>query len=79
MATLPADEDYARAILAIFHASHVRCGQTLKANLVQSEFAARNMGAQADYDAGLRYAIDHKWLRLDLSMLRFTEAARDEG
>ena len=37
------------------------------------------MGAPADYEAGLTYAIDHKWLRLDLNMLRFTQAAVDEG
>ena len=79
MPTLPADEDYAKSILAIFQAKRVRPGQTLRASQVEAEFVANHMGAQSDCEAGLRYAIHRRWLRLDLNMIRLTDAGLDEA
>jgi hypothetical protein len=70
--TLPADEDYAKSVLSIFHAKQIRPGQTLRAGQVKIEFLIKNMGTQTDYEAGLDYAIDRSWLRLDLNMIRLT-------
>ncbi|MGO8797619.1 MAG: hypothetical protein ACLQE9_11200 [Roseiarcus sp.] len=79
MTTLPADEDYAKAILAIFQARGVRPRQTLNAEQVESEFVARHMGRRPDYEAGLDYAMDRHWLTLELNAIRLTEAGRDEA
>jgi len=79
MATLPADEDYAKSVLAIFHAKHLRQGQTLRADQVNGEFLANNMGRQFDYEAGLAYALERHWLRLDLNRIRLTEAGHAES
>ncbi|MBV8471780.1 MAG: hypothetical protein JO107_05160 [Hyphomicrobiales bacterium] len=73
MVTLPADEDYAKAMLSIFIDKGVRAGQTLKADQVGVEFAKRNMGRPADYQAALHYAAFRGWLRLELGRLRLTE------
>ena len=79
MATLPADEDYAKSVLSIFSAKHVRQGQTLRAEQVNNEFLANNMGRQFDYEAGLAYALERHWLRLDLDRIRLTEAGDAES
>ena len=78
MVTLPADEDYAKAMLSIFIDKGVRVGQTLKADQVGVEFAKRNMGRPADYEAALSYAAFRGWLRLELGRLRLTEQGRAE-
>ena len=74
MSILPADEDYAKSVLSIFHAKQIRPGQTLRADFVETEFLIQNMGRQPDYEAGLDYAIDRHWLRLDLNMIRLTDS-----
>jgi hypothetical protein len=79
MTTLPADEDYAKAMLTIFSARGVRAGQSLKANQVGLEFESRNMGRPADYEAALSYAADRGWLRVELGRLRLTEAGSAEA
>ncbi|MGO9772363.1 MAG: hypothetical protein ACLPSW_22980 [Roseiarcus sp.] len=73
MATLPADEDYAKAVLTIFRDKNVRAGQSLRASHVSVEFLARNMGRAADYEAALRYSIDRGWLTLELDRIRLTK------
>ncbi len=74
MATLPADEDYAKAVLTIFRARDVRAGQSLRASQVNSEFLAKNMGRAADYEAALSYCTDQGWLTLELDRIRLTKA-----
>jgi hypothetical protein len=74
MATLPADEDYAKAMLTIFSANGVRAGQSLKALQVGREFEIRNLGRAADYEAALSYAADRGWLRLEFDRIRLTAA-----
>jgi hypothetical protein len=74
VAILPADEDYAKSVLSIFRTKQIRPGQTLRAGQVKIEFLTKNMGRQPDYEAALEYAIDRRWLRLDLNMIRLTDA-----
>jgi hypothetical protein len=78
MATLPADEDYAKAMLSIFSAKGVRAGQSLKADELVHEFDIRNMGRPADYEAALSYAAGRGWLRLELGRIRLTQAGSAE-
>ena len=78
MVTLPADEDYAKAMLSIFSEKGLRAGQTLRADQVGVEFERRNMGRPADYEAALTYAAYRGWLRVDLGRIRLMEAGRAE-
>jgi hypothetical protein len=71
---LPANEDYAKAILSIFSSSHVRSGQTLKADRVREAFQAGRMGRPIDYEDALQYAVDHNWLMVQAGMIRLTSA-----
>ena len=72
MATLPADEDYAKGLLTIFSAHAVRPGQSLSAREVGREFVLRNLGRAFDYDAAVAYSEDRGWLRRELDRLRLT-------
>ena len=56
MAILPADEDYARALLAIFKAKKIGVRQTLRLREARAAFLFQNMGRLADFDAALQYA-----------------------
>jgi hypothetical protein len=78
MTTLPADEDYARAVLAIFQAEKVRARQCLRIADVKAAFVARNMGRPADFEAALEYAIGQGWMAPALDMLRLTASGADE-
>ncbi len=73
MATLPADEDYAKAVLTIFRDRDVRAGQSLPARQVSAEFLAGNMGRAADCEAALSYAADRGWLTVELERIRLTK------
>ncbi|MGD0639292.1 MAG: hypothetical protein ABSC22_00970 [Roseiarcus sp.] len=74
MATLPADEDYARAMLSIFAILNVRAGESLQASRVRVEFQSRNMGRPADCEAALSYAVERGWLHVELGRIRLTAA-----
>ena len=71
---LPANEDYAMAILSIFGAGRLRPGQTLSEKQVSEAFQARQMGRRVDYEDALKYAVDQHWLTLQCGMVRLTEA-----
>jgi hypothetical protein len=71
---LPANEDYAKAILSIFGASRVGPGQTLSEKEVSETFQARRMGRPVDYQDALQYALERKWLTVQLGMVRLTAA-----
>lgn len=73
MATLPADEDYAKALLTIFRAKDVRASESLPARWVSAEFLAGNMGRAADYEAALKYAADRGWLTIEFERIRLTK------
>jgi hypothetical protein len=72
MATLPADEDYAKGLLTIFSARAIRPGQSLSAREVSREFESRNLGRAYDYDAAVAYSENRGWLRREFDRLRLT-------
>lgn len=72
MSMLPADEDYAKGLLTIFSARHLRPGQSLRATEVSREFVSRNLGRDDDYHAAVAYSQDRGWLRCELGWLRLT-------
>ena len=78
MARLPADEDYARALLSIFRARKIRARQSLRLSDARAAFLVENMGRAADFDAALDYARSLGWLSIDLNMLRLTSPGAEE-
>ena len=78
MSRLPADEDYARALLAIFLAKKIGARQTLRLSEAKAFFLQANMGRLADFEAALLYATSRGWLALALDMVRLTTPGADE-
>ena len=78
MARLPADEDYARALLSIFQAKNIRARQSLRIGEVRAAFLLKNMGRLADFDAALQYAMSQGWLGLAFDMIRLTGPGAEE-
>jgi hypothetical protein len=78
MTTLPADWDYAKALLSIFDHARIRPGQSLRAGDVQLLFQSRNMGRENDYRAALEYSLDLGWLASEWGRLRLTKAGFEE-
>lgn len=74
MATLPADEDYARSVLTIFRGRRVQAKQSLKSTQVKADFLSHNLGRAPDYDAAVAYALEQGWITLQLGVIRLTEA-----
>jgi hypothetical protein len=75
---LPADEDYGKAMLTIFHAKAMREGESMRASQVENEFLNRNFGRLADYRAALKFCAEQGWLRLELDWVRLTKAGHAE-
>ena len=71
---LPADEDYARALMALFAAAGTRPGESLPAGRIGSEFVERNFGRAEDYQAALAHAVERGWVKVALDRLRLTSA-----
>ena len=78
MARLPADEDYARALLSIFKARRLRARQSLPLSEARAAFLGRNMGRLADFEAALDYATSRGWLAPALDMVRLTPPGAEE-
>lgn len=78
MATLPADEDYARAVLSIFQTRGVRPRQSLRVGEVKFAFLRRNMGRAEDFDAAVQYAASQEWLSVAFDSIRLTEPGDEE-
>src|SRR5271165_6191957 len=78
MARLPADEDYARALLSIFQAKNVKARQSLRIGEVRDSFLRLNMGRPFDFDAALEYAESQRWLSPALGMIRLTGDGDEE-
>jgi hypothetical protein len=78
MASLPADEDYARSVLAIFVLKHVRARESLGYGDVEAEFLAQNMGGRADFEAALAHAASEGWLTRALDRIRLTTLGAEE-
>lgn len=75
---LPADEDYARALLALFADAGMRPGESLPAGRAGHDFLERNFGRAADYQAAVAEAVARGWVQLALDRLRLTPAGYAE-
>jgi hypothetical protein len=78
MASLPADEDYARSVLAIFGLRNVRARESLPLSEVQAAFLDQNMGRRADFEAAIEYAVSQAWLAPGAERIRLTAAGAEE-
>ena len=78
MARLPADEDYARALLSIFQAKNVKARQSLRIGEVRDAFLRLNMGRPFDFEAARQYAESQKWLSAGFGMIRLTGGGDEE-
>jgi hypothetical protein len=78
MASLPADEDYARSVLAIFGLRNVRARESLALRDVEAAFLHENMGRPAEFEAALLHATSQGWLTRALDRLRLTTLGAEE-
>jgi hypothetical protein len=78
MPTLPADEDYARALLSIFSARGLRPLQSLGLDDVRTTFLDLNMGRASDFEAALDYAASLGWLWSAFGRVRLTAPGDEE-
>jgi hypothetical protein len=78
MASLPADEDYARSVLAIFGLKKVRPRESLALGDVRAAFLVQNMGSPADLEAALQHAASEGWLTRSLDRIRLTVLGAEE-
>jgi hypothetical protein len=78
MFTLPADEDYARSILSILCARHLRPGETLSVTATNQDFLAKNMGRPIDFHVAVAYCADQEWVKLQNGMIRLTALGFEE-
>lgn len=78
MASLPADEDYARSVLAIFGSKKVRARESLPVGDVEATFLVQNMGRPADFEAALVHATSQGWLARALDRVRLTTLGAEE-
>ncbi len=78
MPTLPAHEDYARAVLSIFQARGVRPRQSMRVGEVKTAFLSHNMGRTADYDAAIEYAASQGWLSVVFDSIRLASPGDED-
>jgi hypothetical protein len=78
MARLPADEDYARALLSILQAKNIRARQSMRIGEAKDAFVRHNMGRPFDFDAALEYAESQNWLRVGFGAIRLTGVGDEE-
>jgi hypothetical protein len=78
MASLPANEDYARSVLAIFSSKNARPRESLAVSDVQAAFLIQNMGSPADLEAALQHAASEGWLTRSLDWIRLTTLGAEE-
>jgi hypothetical protein len=78
MARLPADEDYARALLSIFQAKRVRPRESLPIEEVETAFLNGNMGRTDDFEAAVEFAADQGWVWTGFDRIRLTAPGDEE-
>ena len=78
MASLPADEDYARSLLAVFGLKTVRPRESLAVSDAKASFLLQNMGRPADFEAALEHAAGEGWLTRWLDRIRLTTLGAEE-
>jgi hypothetical protein len=78
MASLPADEDYARSVLAIFGLKNLRLRESLAVSDAKAAFLCQNMGRPSDFDAALEHAASEGWLTRSFDRIRLTTLGAEE-
>jgi hypothetical protein len=78
MGSLPADEDYARSVLAILSLKNVRPRESLAVNDAKAAFLVHHMGRPADFEAALQHAASQGWLTRSLDWIRLTTLGAEE-
>jgi L-fucose isomerase-like protein len=78
MASLPADEDYARSVLAILSLRNIRAQESLALREVEALFLDQHMGRPADFEAALLHAASQGWLTRALDRVRLTALGAEE-
>ena len=78
MTTLPADEDYARAMLTLFCEKQMSARQSLQFEKVKAEFFHHNFGKSPEYDAAVAYASVRGWITLEWGQIRLTRMGFEE-
>jgi hypothetical protein len=78
MTRLPADEDYARALLWIFKARKIRARDTLAVGETRAAFLDGNVGRLHDFEAALDHAVTRGWLAIDLDRVRLAASGVEE-
>jgi hypothetical protein len=78
MASLPADEDYARSVLAIFGMKNLGPRESLALSEASAAFLVQNMGSPADFEAALQHAAREGWLTRLLDRIRLTTLGAEE-
>jgi hypothetical protein len=78
MSCLPADEDYARSVLAIFGLKNMRARESLPLDDIEAAFLVQNMGRPSDFEAALLYAASQGWVARALDRVRLTALGAEE-
>jgi hypothetical protein len=78
MATLPADEDYARGVLSVFQARGIRPRKSMRVGEVKTAFLSQNMGRAADFDAAIDYAASQGWLSVAFDNIRLASPGDED-
>jgi hypothetical protein len=73
MPILPADDDYAHSVLALFRVRRLHARQSLQLRDAREDFLARRFGYDPDFSAAVAYAVASGWLTLEGGWLRLTE------
>jgi hypothetical protein len=69
MIKLPSPEESARLILAIYRHNNVPTGRVLESRALNSQFIDLD-GSSADYEAGLRFAAERGWIKIEPNVVR---------
>jgi hypothetical protein len=76
MTNLPTPEESARLILAIFRYNNIQTDRFLEAGALNSQFIDAD-GSPADYEAGMKFAIEHGWIRIEPNVVRLNASGFD--
>ena len=78
MASLPADEDYARSVLAIFGLKKVRPRESLAVGDAEGRVSGSEHGQPGRLEAALQHAASEGWLTRSLDRIRLTMMGAEE-
>lgn len=76
MASVPTPEESAKRILAIFRRDNVKTGEVMMAGAVNAKFLTES-GTAPQYEEGMKFALDKKWIEEALPAIRLLKAGFD--